>query len=92
MRDERQELLDQELIEQMDYSGRLYRAAPDLLATCEAVVNYVNYKMDRGEHPCPLCGHHYVHTTEENRQQRYERDVCPYPQLVAVIDKARGIE
>jgi hypothetical protein len=46
-----------------------------------ALVDYIEYKMDDGERPCPLCGHHYQHTHAGNihwADRVLEPAVCPY--------------
>ena len=60
---------------------------------CKALVAYVEYRMDDGERPCPLCGHHYIHTTAANRNEadrEYEHARCPYPLAKAALEAAGG--
>jgi len=65
----------------------------DLLAACRFAVERVDTIMDFGERSCPFCGHHHIHTDESNigtGDREYERKVCPYPRLKAIIAKAEA--
>jgi len=52
------------------------------------LIDYIDRKMDDGERPCPLCGHHYIHTNLENvgRADREYESVCPYALARMVLD------
>jgi len=56
-----------------------------------ALVDYIDRKMDDGERPCPLCGHHYIHTNLDNvgRADREYESVCPYVLAQLVLETIR---
>lgn len=92
MIDERREFTEEdwEDVKHMLHVGQVraeeisvYRRESDIMRDAlTAVVEFVEYVMASGERPCPLCGHHYIHTDYDNRKDGdriHERHVCPYP-------------